>query len=491
MSINNIKRIATLKDGSALRKYILDLGIDLAFDEKVFSGQESPLGEPYNMKNGFKIGNRFCILPMEGWDSTDDGKPSEHTYRRWKNFGESGAKLIWGGEAVAVRQDGRANPNQLVINENTIDSLKDLLDTLLSAHKNRFESTDDLLVGLQLTHSGRFSCPTTHSQAEPQIVYHHPELDKKFKQNTKVHLLNEADLDLLVEDYIKAAKLAYEAGFKFVDIKHCHGYLAHELLSNIHSTNKYNGSFENRTRFLRNIVTGIRAIVPELEIGVRLSAFDFSPFVLGENKIGTLPHDLKLPYKYAFGGDTTGTGIDLEETFKFLDLLTDLDIELVCITGGSPYYNPHIQRPAAFPPSDGYLPPEDPLVGVARQIDVTAKLKAYKSELLIVGSCYSYLQDWLANFGQYNVRNKMVDFVGLGRMVLSYPDLPADVLEGKNLKRKRICRTFSDCTTAPRHGILSGCYPLDPYYKSMELSKTVKDIKRKNVPKKASSKTDH
>ncbi len=68
-------------------------------------------------------------------------------------------------------------------------------------------------------------------------------------------------------------------------------------------------------------------------------------------------------------------------------------------------------------------------------------------------------------------------------MVLSYHDLPADVLEGKELKRKRICRTFSDCTTAPRHGLISGCYPLDPYYKNMELSKKVKDIKKKSVPK--------
>lgn len=483
MSIKTIKRIATLKEAAILKDYISDLNIFLPFDEEVLSGPESPLGQPYKMKNGFNIGNRFCILPMEGWDSTDDGKPTEHTHRRWKNFGASGAKLIWGGEAVAVRQDGRSNPNQLMINEDTVDSLADLLNTLTEAHKERFGITDDLLVGLQLTHSGRFSCPTTHTVAEPQIIYHHPELDKKFNSTTKVNLLDESDLDLLVLDYINAAKLAYMAGFKFVDIKHCHGYLAHELLSNIVEHDKYSGSFENRTRFLRDVVAGIRTMVPGLEIGVRLSAFDFSPFVLGKDKIGTIPPDLQVPYMYAFGGDSTGVGIDLTEVYRFLDLLAELNIELVCVTGGSPYYNPHIQRPAAFPPSDGYLPPEDPLVGVARQIEVAAKLKAYRSDLLIVGSCYSYLQDWLPNVAQYNVRNNKVDFIGLGRMVLSYHDLPADVLEGKKLKRKRVCRTFSDCTTAPRHGIISGCYPLDPYYKNMDLSKKVKDIKKKSVPK--------
>ncbi len=350
MKNKSIVRIATLKDASDLKQYVSELNINLPFDTKVLSGSDSPLGQSYIMKNGFKIGNRFCILPMEGWDGTSDGKPTRHTHRRWKNFGGSGAKLIWGGEAVSVRQDGRANPNQLLINDNTASSLGDLLSTLTNTHKDKFGETDDLLVGLQLTHSGRFSCPTTHMITEPQIIYHHPELDKKFKKITKVNLLNERNLDLLVSDYIKAAKLAFKIGFKFVDIKHCHGYLAHELLSNFSIKDKYSGSFENRTRFLKEIVFGIRAEVPSLEIGVRLSAFDFSPFIPGEGNIGTQPPNLKIPYDYAFGGDMTGVGIDLNETYKFLDLLDDLGIELVCVSGGSPYYNPHIQRPAAFPP---------------------------------------------------------------------------------------------------------------------------------------------
>ncbi|MCA9057511.1 MAG: hypothetical protein KDA85_03395, partial [Planctomycetaceae bacterium] len=78
----------------------------------------------------------------------------------------------------------------------------------------------------------------------------------------------------------------------------------------------------------------------------------------------------------------------------------------------------------------------------------------------------SYLQEWLPHVAQAAVRQGLVDCVGLGRMVLSYPDLPADVAAGKTLARKRICRTFSECTTAPRNGIVSGCYPLDPFYKT-------------------------
>jgi 2,4-dienoyl-CoA reductase-like NADH-dependent reductase (Old Yellow Enzyme family) len=169
-------------------------------------------------------------------------------------------------------------------------------------------------------------------------------------------------------------------------------------------------------------------------------------------------------YPYAFGGDGTGLGIDLREPSAFLDLLVELGIPMVCVTGGSPYYNPHIQRPAFFPPSDGYGPPEDPLAGVARQIAVTAQLKAHRPELLVVGSALSYLQEWLPNVAQAVVRRCMADFAGLGRMALSYPDMVADVLAERPLQRKRICRTFSDCTTAPRQGFVSGCYPLDDFY---------------------------
>src|SRR5439155_1962806 len=118
-------------------------------------------------------------------------------------------------------------------------------------------------------------------------------------------------------------------------------------------------------------------------------------------------------------------------------------------------------RPALFPPVDAYDPPEDPLVGVVRHIEATARLKAGFPELVFVGSAYSYLQEWLPHVAQYNVRNGLADFVGLGRIALAYPDLPAAVLTGATLRRKAFCRTFSDCTTGPRLGLVSGCYPLD------------------------------
>ena len=161
-----------------------------------------------------------------------------------------------------------------------------------------------------------------------------------------------------------------------------------------------------------------------------------------------------------------------------MKLLESLGIQLVCSTAGSPYYTPHLQRPAVFPPTDGYLSPEEPLLGVARQIDVTAELKRAASSLFFVGSGYTYLQEWLPHVGQATVRHGLVDSVGLGRMVLSYPELPADVLAGRGVQVKRLCRTFSDCTTAPRNGLRSGCYPLDPFYKQLPEARVLLDLKR-------------
>jgi 2,4-dienoyl-CoA reductase-like NADH-dependent reductase (Old Yellow Enzyme family) len=471
-------RIAQLRTADQFANALHNLGIALDFDAQLQSAPDSPLAQPYYLSDmNLHLSNRWCVLPMEGWDGRRDGKPSDLTTRRWQRFGQSGAKLVWGGEAVAVRADGRANPKQLLINEANLPDLARLRRGLVQAHAVRWQ-TDDLLIGLQLTHSGRFCRPHAENRLEPRILYHHPSLDRRLNLPEDYPVLGDDEISRLIEVYIRAAKLAQKAGFAFVDIKHCHGYLGHELLSAIDRSGSYGGSFENRTRFLREIVAGIRSEVPGLAIGVRLSAFDYIPFKAGADGVGepeSWPADIQ--YRYAFGGDGSGTGIDLTEPQRMLDLLESLNIQLVNITAGSPYYVPHIQRPALFPPSDGYLPPEDPLCGVARQISVTAELKAKHPRLCITGSGYSYLQEWLPNVAQNAIRTGKVDFVGLGRMVLTYPEIAADVLEGRPLQRKRLCRTFSDCTTAPRNGLVSGCYPLDEFYKNRPEASSLKEIK--------------
>jgi NADPH2 dehydrogenase len=467
-------RIASLKTADAFLDHASRLGIHLPFDRALPREADSALARPLEA-DGVRIGNRFAILPMEGWDGTTDGRPSDLTQRRWRRFGQSGAKLIWGGEAVAVRHDGRANPHQLVIDERTLADLHTLREGLVEAHREHVVPADDLFIGLQLTHSGRYSRPTTEGP-RPRTAYRHPVLDRRLGITDDSNCFSDPELDRLVDDFVRAAERAARAGFAFVDIKHCHGYLGHELLSARTRGGRYGGSFENRTRFLRSIVEGIRAVAPQLRVGVRLSAFDMVPFrpapaTGGEPEVGEAGYDC------AFGLTGTDADPNVEDADALLTTLEEMRVAWVCLSAGSPYYNPHIQRPALFPPSDGYPPPEDPLVGVARQINATAALKARHPGLVIVGSAYSYLQEWLPHVAHAAVRHGMTDSVGVGRLVLSYPEFPSDVLAGRPLKRNLLCRTFSDCTTAPRNGIVSGCYPLDRFFVERPEAPRLKEIK--------------
>jgi 2,4-dienoyl-CoA reductase-like NADH-dependent reductase (Old Yellow Enzyme family) len=477
----NYPKIAQLKNPAALRARLAELGIELPLDERILTaGEGSPLAEPITIGN-VTLGNRWCIHPMEGWDANRDGSPSAHTLRRWRHFGLSGAKLIWGGEAAAVQADGRANPHQTLATPENVQGLKALLDELLAAHRTHVGSTDDLLVGLQLTHSGRFSRPNS-KQLEPRIAYHHPLLDEKFgiDPGDASVVWADSDLERLVDRYVAAAGVARDAGYRFVDVKACHGYLLHEFLSARVRPGKFGGDFAGRTRLLRTIIGRLRDAFPELLVLVRLSAFDCVPYVTSREVGRAMAFDHLLPYEYGFGVDRgRPLDMDLTETIQLLREMQSWGVASVNLSCGSPYYCPHIQRPAIFPPSDGYLPPEDPLVGVARQIRATRQCKQAVGDLPLVGTGYSYLQDYLPHVAQAVVRSGGVDLVGLGRMVLSYPELPRDCLARGELARKKVCRTFSDCTTAPRSGIVSGCFPLDDYYKDLPEASELKAIKQR------------
>jgi NADPH2 dehydrogenase len=493
MNTAAILRVGSLKDVRRFQEHLDSLDLKIPCDVEIASGSDSALRLPIS-RGGIKIGNRIAVQPMEGWDGTTDGNPTENTVRRWQRFGRSGAKLIWGGEAVSVAPEGRANPNQLVIASHTEKGLARLRASLIEEHRSATGSEDGLFIGLQLTHSGRYCRPTVHDRPEPRIAFHHPILDQRLQLSDNFPLLTDAEVSAIIQRFHAAAAGAWKLGFDFVDIKHCHGYLGHEFLGAHTRVGRYGGSFENRTRFLKEIVEGIRTIAPGLHIGVRLSAFDTVPFQHDSERSSTgklgpgipEPFETFLPYRYGFGVNAQNPiEPDLTETARFLSLLEELDIRLVNVTAGSPYYNPHIQRPALYPPSDGYEPPEDPLVGVARQMEVTHCLKQQFPDLIFVGSAYSYLQDFLPYVSQAAVRLGWTDLVGLGRMVLTYPEILWDATEGHPIHRKRICRTFSDCTTAPRNGLPSGCYPLDDHYKDSEPAerlKLVKQLSKSKVP---------
>ncbi|HEX4822004.1 MAG TPA: NADH:flavin oxidoreductase [Acidimicrobiales bacterium] len=412
-----LKRVTTI---AALRDRCDELDITLPLADPP---DADALAAPTDVA-GRSCANRFAILPMEGWDGSEDGRPTDLVRRRWSRFGASGAGLVWGGEAFAVRPDGRANPRQLCVGPTSAGDLAELRGLL----------APEQVVGLQLTHSGRWALTPRPARANPL-------LDSRRRGEP----WRDDELDALADDYAAAATLAAAAGFDFVDVKACHGYLQHELLTGP-------DPLPMRARWLKTTIDRVRSAAPSLAIGVRLSVFDVVPHHAGADGVGE--PDRAAPVTFGFAAE------DAPALFELLD------VDLACVTAGSPYYCPHVQRPAYFPPSDGYLPPEDPLVGVARLVSAATELAAAAPHLTVVASGLSYLQEWMPHVASALVRDTGVAFAGLGRLALSYPDAPRDVLSGRPLDARRLCRTFSDCTTAPRNGLVSGCWPLDDFYKS-------------------------
>ena len=464
------------RDAESLRAMLQ--AIDPGFDCDQSVEPTGPLAQPLEV-GGFRLANRFVTHPMEGWDAGADGLPTGDTMRRWRRFGRSGAKLIWGGEAFAVCEDGRANPNQLYLNDDAavLAGLVQLRAEVGAGHAEIGEDPGELVIGLQLTHSGRFARP--NGEPAPMVAHSHPPLAAKYGEEPEP--MTDAELEGRGERFVAAARLAQEAGFAFVDVKCCHGYLLHETLGAHTREGVYGGSFENRSRFLLRVIDEVKSACPGLGVVARVSIVDTHPFSAGEDELGEpAGWEGHVPYRWGFGvdpGDPRKTSLD--EPLQLLGLLSGREVKLINLSAGSPYYNPHLQRPAAYPPSDGYQPPSDPLESVFAHIQAARACKEAYPDLAFVGTGYSYLQEWLPHVAQHELRTGGVDLIGLGRMLLSYPELPIDILRGSPIDRRRICRTFSDCTTAPRSGQKSGCYPLDPYYRESPEADAISALRRR------------
>jgi len=427
------------------------LGIDLRF-----SADLAPLFQPLTI-GPRTVGNRWCVHPMEGCDGEPDGRPGELTFRRYRRFGDGGAKLIW-GEACAVTDEGRANPRQIWINESTLPSFAKLVDDCRVSHRTANGSDSDLLFGLQLTHSGRYC------HRRPILATHDPLLVGRYKASADTPLVSDDELKRLVDDYVAAAKLAVRAGFDFLDVKQCHRYLLNELLGARNRPGLYGGSLENRTRLARDIFMAIRAAVPNtVLLATRMNAFDGIAFTADGAPV---PHDSPVPNGWGLDA-TDPLKPDLSEPLAWVAEMRTLGVSLVNVTLGNPYAQPHFGRPFETPPPDGYESPEHPLVGVDRHFRITEAIQRSQPDLAVVGTGYSYLQDFLPQAAAANVRDNRVSLAGVGRASLSQPDWARHLKEHGVLDRKRVCRTFSYCTALmreKRHPLgqfPTGCPPFD------------------------------
>ena len=422
------------KNIGEIKKKKKNEGIYLPFGEDT-----APLKTGVRLE-GREIPNRIAIQPMEGCDGTADGKPDELTLRRYDKFAKSGAGLIW-EEATAVWEEGRANPRQLWIKEENLDAFRAMNDRIreISMKENGFAP----LIIMQATHSGRYSKP--HGVPEPLIAYNSPIFEKD-GPIPEERIVSDDYLKRLIKRMGEAAYLAQKAGFDGVDIKSCHRYLGSELLSAYTRPGIFGGSFENRTRFLRESVMAAKARVSGgFLVTSRLNIYD------------------GFPYPYGFGvNEKDGLTPDLTEPKKLVRILhQELGVDLLDITIGNPYVNPHVNRPADFQPYDL---PESPLVGVARMLDCTRSIQEAYPDLTVIGSGLSYLRQFAPRMAAGAVREGYFQIAGFGRMAFAYPDLAKEILSGEELDPKKCCIACGKCSQLMRFGSKAGCVVRDPVY---------------------------
>ena len=333
------------------------------------------------------VGNSMAIHPMEGCDGALDGSPDELTYRRYRRFAAGGAKLIW-FEATAVREDGRANTRQLWIHRNNVDDFARLLEDLLEIHRREWETTDDLLTPMQLTHSGRYSVP------QRTIAYHNPLIDQKAGTPADAPVISDDELERLEDDYVAAAKLGYQAGFRAFELKVTHGYLLSELMGAKLREGRYGGSIENRCRFASNVLRKIRAaLASNVILAIRLGCYDGVPYIRPPSSPVGEPLPYPIPYPHGFGVDTSDPlREDLTEVKRAVALFCEAGMQLMNVSLGCPYYNPHVGRPFESPDEGNYEQPEHPLLGVDRHFRIAGELQRTFPDLPIVGTGYSWLQ---------------------------------------------------------------------------------------------------
>lgn len=408
------------------------LGTSLPYSEDI-----SILASPITVA-GITLPNRLACQAMEGCDGNADGTPAELTLRRYKRLAEGGSAIIW-FEATACREDGRANPRQLWIKKDNLDAFKSIVNDIKenALKANGFEP----LVIMQATHSGRYSKP--HGVPEPLIAYNNPIFEGNDPID-KSRILSDDELDRIGAALIGSAKLAEEAGFDGVDIKCCHRYINSELLSAYTREGKYGGSFENRTRLLRESIAGaMQATGKDFVVSSRLNVYD------------------GFEYPYGFGvKNGGGLAFDPEEPVRLLKKLRTLGVELLNITMGNPYFNPHVNRPFAL---GAYDPGEHPLEGVARMLKVIALLKKEVPDMKIISSALSYLGVVAPEVCAGFIKEGGFDFCGFGRTILAYPDYANDVLAG-GMKKEKVCICCSKCSEMMRAGGTPGCVVRDRLY---------------------------
>lgn len=392
----------------------------------------------------FTLPNRLGIAPMEGADSTEDGRPSEWTERRYVNEAIGGAGIIW-YEAVSLVEEGRSSKTQLLINEQTLDSFKRMNEHVKEAglKANGFEP----VLIMQANHSGRYSNPG--NKPAPLIAQRNAWLES-FRSADDGCIVSDDYLKRMEDLFGQSADLAKRAGFDGVDIKSCHGYLFQEVIAAYDRPGEYGGNYENRSRLLKNSIRAAKAHETDrFFVTARIGIYDGYP--AGSRGFGQAPDG----------------SMDLTEPKRLVRELQELGLPLVDITMGNPYATTHVTRPFD---AGKYPPDEHPFEGLARMIRGIAEIKNTVPGMAVYGSAPTYLREFSDLYAAGAVERGYCDGMLFGRMAFADPDFPNEIVKNGRINPKRVCFTCGKCGDLIRAHKPTGCVIRDsktfmPFYK--------------------------
>ena len=382
--------------------------------------------------------NRLGIAPMEGADSLPDGSPSSYTTRRYVKEAVGGSAVIW-FEAISMVEEGRSSKTQLLLTRDNLENYKRFTSQIKEAGQKANGFAPYLI--MQANHSGRYSNPD--NRPAPMIAYRHPELEK-YREADDSCIVTDDYLKGLEEKFGQAAGLAREAGFDAIDIKSCHGYLLAELSSAYTRPGMYGGSYENRTRLLKN---GILAA----------KAYEDSQFMV-TSRLGIYDG---YPYPYGFGvSQEGGLEPDLSEPVRLVrELHERYGMDFIDLTMGNPYATTHVTRPYDM---GKYVPDEHPFVGLDRMIHGIGEVKKAVPEMVIYGSAPTDLRQYADLFTAGAVEEGLCDGMLFGRMAFADPDFANEIVKDGRINPKRVCMTCGKCGDLIRAHKPTGCVIRDP-----------------------------
>ena len=415
-----------------------------------------------------RVGNRFCVLPMEGWDGTPDGEPSELTRRRWQRFGASGAKLIWGGEAVAVRHDGRANPNQLLMSAAHRARARRRSGTSSSPRTASDSARTPTAICISASSSrtraaSRARTSGTVRSRSPRTL--NPILDKRFPGGVAADDRRRPRSPRRRLRRRRAPRLRHRVSVR-----------RRQALPRLPRPRAAERARPRRPLRRQPREPHALPASPSSTASARRSRASASACGSRSSTAcrtarpptGRANPRLPPPAIATASACSTTRGLDraLDDGREFLAAAAS---RAACAGSASPPAAPTTTRTSSgrrsFRRPTATSRPRIRCAASRGRFASTATLKAEFPDMVFVGSAYTYLQEWLPHVGQYT-RSPRAD--GLRR-----PRPHGAVVSRSAGRRARrasrsrascVCRTFSDCTTGPRIGLVSGCYPLDPFY---------------------------